>query len=354
MNTFSILTIRFCNMNITHIMNIIHDTTGFTACQIFFSNFSKNIILLAMRRLDKKAEPVYIVYMKLQKKFMSLSNGETYAYLDEGQGKAILFLHGNMSSSLHYLPLLKRIEGYRLIAPDLRGFGDSSYHSPFSSLGELAEDVKLFADGLGISSAHLAGWSTGGGIAFELAARYPDLVRSVFCIEGVGHRGYPLFKNEGDTRRAYSDKEEMAGDPVSVAPPLAAFAAGNTAFFDMLWDQAIYPHQKPGPEDNKLFIAETLKERCLVDVDWALANFNMSGVSNGYASGDGTIGKISCPVACTSGVSDYVVPPDTIKTNTDAIPGAQLLVYENCGHSPLVDCPDRLAADLLSLIARAG
>jgi pimeloyl-ACP methyl ester carboxylesterase len=146
----------------------------------------------------------------------------------------------------------------------------------------------------------------------------------------------------------------MAGDPASVAPPLAAFAAGNAAFFDALWNQAIYPHHKPSPEDNKLFIAETLKQRCLVDVDWALANFNMSGASNGYTPGSGTIGKISCPVACTSGVSDYVVPPDTIKTNTDAIPGAQLLVYENCGHSPLVDCPDRLAADLLSLTARAG
>jgi pimeloyl-ACP methyl ester carboxylesterase len=292
--------------------------------------------------------------MKTKKDSIGLPNGETYAYLDEGQGETILLIHGNMSSSLHYLPLLERLKGYRLLVPDLRGFGDSSYHSRFSSLGELAEDVKLFAGALGISRAHLAGWSTGGGIAFELAVRYPDFVRSVFCIEGVGHRGYPLYKKEGDTQRPYSGKDEMAGDPVSVAPPLAAFAAGNAAFFDNLWDKAIYPHNKPNPEDNKLFIAETLKQRCLLDVDWAMANFNMSGASNGYTPGEGTIGKISCPVACTSGVSDYVVPPDTVKTNTGAIPGAQLLVYENCGHSPLTDCPDRLAADLLSLIARAG
>jgi pimeloyl-ACP methyl ester carboxylesterase len=290
--------------------------------------------------------------MNTNKKYMNLPNGETYAYLDEGEGETILFIHGNMSSSLHYLPLFERVKGYRLLAPDLRGFGDSSYHARFSSLGELAEDVKLFADGLGITKAHLVGWSTGGGIAFELAVRYPGFVRSVFSIEGVGHRGYPLYKKEGDTQRPYADKEEMAGDPVSVAPPLAAFAAGNAAFFDGLWDKAIYPHRKPAPEVNKLFIGETMKQRCLVDVDWALANFNMSGASNGYTAGTGTIGTISCPVACTSGVSDYVVPPDAIKANVEAIPGARLLVYENCGHSPPVDCPDRLAADLLAFIAR--
>jgi pimeloyl-ACP methyl ester carboxylesterase len=292
--------------------------------------------------------------MKTNKKYIDLPNGERYAYLDEGQGDVILFIHGNMSSSLHYGPLLDRLPGYRLVAPDLRGFGDSSYHSPFSSLGELAGEVKLFADALGIDKAHLVGWSTGGGIAFELAVRYPALVRSVFSIEGVGHRGYPLYKKEGDTQRVYANKEEMAGDPVSVAPPLAAFAAGNAAFFENLWNAAIYPHAKPDPADNKLYIAETLKQRCLVDVDWALANFNMSALSNGYTPGTGTIAAISCPVACTSGVSDYVVPPDTIKTNVEAIPGARLLVYENCGHSPLVDCPDRLAADLLALIAQAG
>jgi pimeloyl-ACP methyl ester carboxylesterase len=292
--------------------------------------------------------------MKINKKYINLPNGEKYAYLDEGQGEIILFIHGNMSSSLHYTPLLERLSGYRLVAPDLRGFGDSSYHSRFSSLGELAGEVKLFADELGIAKAHLVGWSTGGGIAFEMAVRYPELVCSVFCIEGVGHRGYPLYKKEGDTQRIYASKEEMAGDPVSVAPPLAAFASGDRTFFENLWNMAIYPHKKPDPEDSKLFITETLKQRCLVDVDWALANFNMSGVSNGYTPGTETIGTISCPVVCTSGVSDYVVPPDTIKTNVEAIPGARLLVYENCGHSPLVDCPDRLAADLLSLIARAG
>ena len=61
---------------------------------------------------------------------------ETLAYLDRGRGEAVLLLHGNMSSSLHFTPLFERLaEGFRLIAPDLRGFGDSTYHEPFDSLG---------------------------------------------------------------------------------------------------------------------------------------------------------------------------------------------------------------------------
>ena len=294
-----------------------------------------------------------------EKKSIRLANGETYAYFDLGANQKspepFLLIHGNSSSSVHFLPLFSRLTSVRLIAPDLRGFGDSSYNAHFSSLRELAEDVKLFADALGISKAHVVGWSTGGGIAFELAVLYPDLVSSLFIIEGAGHKGFPLYKKNPDGSFVpFASKEELAADPILIAPALAAHDAHNSAFFDVLWDKSIYINKKPGAEEGKLYISETLKQRNLVDLDWALATFNMSDGHNGYTMGSGTIGKIKCPVTITCADKDMLVPPATSRENAAAIKGAKLLEYENCGHSPLVDCPDRLAADILAHAGRVS
>ena len=94
----------------------------------------------------------------MEKKYISIGK-ETIAYLDEGQGDVVLMVHGNMSSSVHYEPLITRIKDkYRCVALDLRGFGDSSYNERFDTLEELADDVALFIDALGLGSVYLVGW----------------------------------------------------------------------------------------------------------------------------------------------------------------------------------------------------
>ena len=94
----------------------------------------------------------------MEKKYISIGK-ETIAYLDEGQGDVVLMVHGNMSSSVHYEPLITRIKDkYRCVALYLRGFGDSSYNERFDTLEELADDVALFIDALGLGSVYLVGW----------------------------------------------------------------------------------------------------------------------------------------------------------------------------------------------------
>jgi len=290
----------------------------------------------------------------IDKKFITLPNGETCAYLDQGDhgSETFLLIHGNSSSSLHFYPLFKRMKNVRLVAPDLRGFGDSSYNNRFSGLDELAEDVKLFADALGISKARIIGWSNGGGVAFELTVRYPDMVTSLFLIEGAGYKGYPLFKKKSDgTFEPFASKEDLAADPVLIAPVLFALENKNALFIDVLWKASIYRHRKPSRKENKMYITETLKQRNLVDLDWALIHFNMSDEHNGYSMGSGKIREIHCPVSLTSGDLDRVVPPATVKENAAAINGSKILEYKKCGHSPLVDCPDQLVKDIM---AQAG
>ena len=291
----------------------------------------------------------------MEKKYVSIGN-ETIAYLDEGQGDVVLMIHGNMSSSVHYGPLIERLCGsHRCIAPDLRGFGDSSYNHRFDTMAELAEDVSAFMDALAIPSAYVVGWSNGGGVALKLCAMYPEKVKKFFDIEGAGLKGYPLFRKDASfqsTGEPYASKEEMAADPMQVAPMLRVFESGDAAMMASVWDATIYTVNKPTREQSDLWIAETLKQRNLVDLDWALATLNMSEEYTPYGPGDGTIKNITCPVALTMGEKDVVVPAYMVMDNYNALGSlATLRPYENCGHSPMVDCPDRLAEDVISFFA---
>ena len=291
----------------------------------------------------------------MEKKYLSIGR-ETIAYLDEGQGPAVLMVHGNMSSSVHYEPLISRIKDkFRCIAVDLRGFGDSTYNNRFDTLEELADDVHDFAVALGIDSYYLVGWSNGGGVSLKLCAKYPSEVKKFFDIEGAGLKGYPVYKkvNYQSTGEPYANKEEMAGDPMQVAPVLSIFAKGDSAMMTSIWDATIYTVNKPTREQNDLWMSETLKQRNLVDLDWALANLNMSDEFTPYGKGDGSIKNIKCPVALTMADKDIVVPDYMVLDNYNALGDlATLLPYENCGHSPMVDCPDRLAKDVVDFFTK--
>ncbi|MDD6160010.1 MAG: alpha/beta hydrolase [Oscillospiraceae bacterium] len=291
----------------------------------------------------------------MEKKTIDIGN-EVLAYLDVGQGDVVLMIHGNMSSSIHYEPLISRIQDkYRCIAVDLRGFGDSSYNRRFDTLGELAEDVDLLLEKLEIPSVYLVGWSNGGGVALELCARHPEKIRKFFDIEGASLKGYPLYEKDAafqPTGQPYPNKEALAADPVSVAPVARIFETRDAVMMEAIWDATIYTVNKPTMEQSELWIAETMKQRNIVDLDWALATLNMSEEYTPYGKGDGSIKKVSCPVALTMGEKDVVVPDYMVLDNYNALkPNAVLLPYENCGHSPMVDCPDRLAADICHFFA---
>ena len=286
----------------------------------------------------------------MEKKFVNIG-AETLAYLDEGQGEVVLMIHGNMSSSVHYEPLISRISNqYRCVAVDLRGFGDSTYNNRFDTLEELADDVALFMDALQIPSAYLVGWSNGGGVGLKLCAKYPQKVKKFFDIEGAGLKGYPLYQKTADfksTTEPYANKDAMAADPMQVAPMIPVFEKKDAAMMTAVWDATIYTVNKPTREQNELWMSETLKQRNLVDLDWALATLNMSDEYTPYGPGDGSIHNVACPVALTMGEKDIVVPSYMVMDNVNALGElATLLPYENCGHSPMVDCPDRLAEDV--------
>lgn len=293
--------------------------------------------------------------LNIQKKYQNLSNGETYAYLEYGKGENVyVFVHGNMSSSVHYMPLLQRLpQNSKAYAMDMRGFGDSSYNNGINSLDDLGDDISEFMKILGISNATLVGWSTGGLVCLSIGARYNELCKKIILIESASYKGYPIPKKDSTGKfikdAYYKDKQEMSTDVVQVAPLINAFDTNDPNLINTVWDSTIYVVNKPTKEENDIYIEETMKQRNLLDIDWSLANFNYSVDHNGYSQGNGFIKKINQPVLSFWGDKDIIVKRYMVEETINAIKSEKtLVVLKDIGHSPLVDCPDLLAQKLYS------
>ncbi|MDY0277523.1 MAG: alpha/beta hydrolase [Acholeplasma sp.] len=293
----------------------------------------------------------------MEKKTIKLRNGEEISYLEQGTGKKTLILiHGNFSSSLYYKPLLDRIpKDIKVYAPDLRGYGDSSYYRRITSLKDFATDIYYFMKELNILKANIVGWSLGGGVAMELAANYPDAVQRLILVNSTTHRGYPVYKKnekgEQIVGSVYASADEMATDPIQVVPLLNAQKEKNFDLLSFIFEQTIYTVNKPTKEDNALWINESLKQRNLADADWALATLNMSNKHNFYNSGTNNIHKINCPVLHTWGTKDVTVPEYMVLENISALEDiSKYIKYDECGHSPFVDKPDQITNDILNFI----
>lgn len=139
-------------------------------------------------------------------KSVKLTNGETIGYRERNHGNRTIFLiHGNMTSSKHWDMLMEKIpKNYKIIAIDLRGFGISSYNTPVTSLKDFSQDIKLFADTLGLEHFTLGGWSAGGAVAMQFTADYPQQVSKLVLVESVGIKGFPMLK--------FNDQGEPLGE----------------------------------------------------------------------------------------------------------------------------------------------
>ncbi len=110
-------------------------------------------------------------------------------------GTPVLFVHGNVSSSLFWQPTMLALpEGYRPLAADLRGFGDTDPEPVDATrgLGDYADDLAALIEALDLPSVHLVGWSMGGGAVLQYLAERPAAHRaaSVTLVAPVSPFGF--------------------------------------------------------------------------------------------------------------------------------------------------------------------
>jgi pimeloyl-ACP methyl ester carboxylesterase len=110
--------------------------------------------------------------------------GPTRVYRWPGAGDPVVFLHGTSGTSLAWAPYAERRDGRAMDAIDTIGdVGRSRQEVAVEDAGDLADWLAETLAAVGIERAHLVGTSYGGFLALNLAARRPELVRSLFLID---------------------------------------------------------------------------------------------------------------------------------------------------------------------------
>lgn len=167
------------------------------------------------------------------------SNGVKIRYVSEGQGEAVVLVHGWMGDATMWgqdatgNPKPKAPEGFRVIALDCRGHGKSDKpHDPAKYGAEMAEDVVRLLDHLKIKKAHLIGYSMGAFIVGKVAATHPE--RAISLIYG-GQA--PLLTGEAGSReiealaKAVEEGKGLGPYLMEVRPALTREQADELAKF---------------------------------------------------------------------------------------------------------------------------
>lgn len=119
-------------------------------------------------------------------------NGIQIHYRKAGVGFPVILLHGWPQHSLMWhtvAPLLA--EHYEVITPDMRGAGGSSIPQTGYDKKTMAQDIYALIDHLGYNSVYVVGYDLGSGVAYSLAAQFPEKVRKLVVMEfGLPGFGY--------------------------------------------------------------------------------------------------------------------------------------------------------------------
>mgnify|MGYP001063002179 CR=1 FL=1 len=98
-------------------------------------------------------------------------------FIEKGQGKTLILLHGNGEDSSYFEKQIEEFSRYfHVYALDTRGHGNTPRGDAPFSIRQFAEDLRGFMEEHSIAKAHLLGFSDGGNIAMVFAIRYPDRV----------------------------------------------------------------------------------------------------------------------------------------------------------------------------------
>ena len=114
--------------------------------------------------------------------------GQTFRYLDSGEGPLVLLYHGfpDVPDSWDSIRARLNAEGYRTVVPYLRGYHPATFSDRKFRISDLADDFALLLDALGEQAGAVVGHDWGTSVAYGAGTKYPDRVTKLVAI-GIPH-----------------------------------------------------------------------------------------------------------------------------------------------------------------------
>lgn len=247
---------------------------------------------------------------------------------DQGSGPAVILLHGYPLCRAMWQPQVKALSaaGYRVIAPDLRGFGRSALPPGPVTMAAYADDVIALMDALGLGRAVVVGMSMGGYVLFNLLERYPRrLAGAVFAVTRAA-----ADDAAGTLRRSALAQEVAEGRPQAVVDAFKEILFAPQTLIDQPelvarvrgWLEATAPQGLIG---GLLAMRERRDALALLPT-------------------------IKVPALVIGAELDRAVPPEHARAIAAGIPGAQLTILPGVGHMANLEAPEAFNGLLLEFL----
>jgi 3-oxoadipate enol-lactonase len=247
--------------------------------------------------------------------------GEPVRYLEGGAGWPVLLIHAFPLNADMWRPQIERApDGWRLIAPDLRGFGSwsSSVH-PTPSMDAFAADLASLLDVLEIERAVIGGESMGGYITFALLRKWPERFSGVL----LASTRAAADNAEGlEGRRKMSELVRSSG-PGAVADQMLPKLLGATSMRERphLTGQVRAMIERNSPEG----------------IDAAIHAMMRRPDSTPMLAG------ITVPALVVAGEEDTIIPVKEADTLGRSIPRSRLVVLPGAGHLSNLEAPEQFS-----------
>jgi pimeloyl-ACP methyl ester carboxylesterase len=246
--------------------------------------------------------------------------GLPIAYRRQGQGEAVVLLHGAGFTRM-WIPLYQMMaEKTDFITPEQPGFGETPLPKWFRNFDDLTQLYDQLFDQLGLDRIHLIGFSMGGWAAAEFASFYPRRLKSLALITPVGLR---LSDNPGV-------------DIFQLPPP---------ELFDRLFkDKSVMMEFLPDAEDFEEGVHLYSEFAAAARLMWA-PRYNLAL--------ERRLQRVLCPTLVVGAEEDRLVPNEMSDRYAEVLPNSRLMRIPGTGHEPCLERPRLLADALLGLIEEA-
>jgi 3-oxoadipate enol-lactonase len=236
-------------------------------------------------------------------------------YKEEGKGETLLLVHGLNGEYLSWAPVMGELaRGWRTIAVDLRGHGESGKPDETYSIKTFAEDLHAFLGEMHIPRAHIMGHSMGGAVAQQLALDHPEEVASLVLVATFSRPAAGLRRTFERLRKILRGK-------------------GYRFFLDAVIALAFTPAYLAAHPGE---IAKVKKRRLAINNGAAIARATRACLDVNLTK---RIGGIRTPTLVLCGWEDRFTPVSLSEEIHQAIPGSMLKIMEGVGHSLFMENP---------------